>query len=156
MSAKTMVLALVILVGVVSLGSSQVRNPPDAATIEGTWIIDLAIPGDPPGIQLLATYMRDGGIVADGNNIRPTLRSAWHGTYVRVPHGDFAATSVRWNYDSAGNFTGRTEFNQAITMDPHDGFSGRAQFLVFDVAGNLVRTREGTFQATRMGVRTIE
>src|SRR5687768_2149288 len=100
MTAKTMVLALVILIGVAPLASSQVDNSPAAAPIEGTWIIDLAIPGDPPGIQLLTTYMRGGGIVADGNNVRPTLRSSWHGTYVRVTHADFAATSVRWNYDA--------------------------------------------------------
>lgn len=142
--------------GVAALSNSQDRASREFETLEGTWIVDITPTGQATR-QILTTFARGGTVTGNGNNPMPTLRSPWQGVWTRVTYRDFVATLERWNFDAAGNPTGKTELRQVIVVDPSlNQFTGRSKTLVFDVAGNLTSTTDATFRATRSQVKPVD
>lgn len=67
---------------------------------------------------------------------------------------DFTSTWQRWNYDAAGNFTGRAELRLDIDVDRGlESFTGTVAVVTLDRAGAVTATRPGAFRATRLNVR---
>lgn len=157
MTTQKMFFALLFVLAVTALSTSQDRRSRDFETIEGTWIVDLtpAPPRRPQ--QILVTFARGGTLVADANAARPTLRSPWHGVWARLSYLDFITTWERWEFDEAGRFAGRAEDRMAIAVDGTlETFSGNSKSFAFDQSGNLVASADATFRATRVNVKAPE
>lgn len=159
MTTKKVFLALAILAGLTAVLTAQRLRGGDSETIDGTWTLDQLNAAGQLQAQLLITFSQGGGVVADGNAARPTLRSPWHGTWDRLSYRDFIVTMVRWNFDEAGNVVGFTKRREVITVDPTlDGFGGRGKGEDFDRSGNRTPAslREFTTRARRLPVEAIE
>lgn len=156
MTTKKVFLALAILAGLTAVVTAQRLRGADSETIDGTWTLDFA---GQLQAQLLITFTQGGGVVADGNAARPTLRSPWHGSWERLSFQDFVVTLVRWNFDEAGNAVGFTKLRSVVTVNPTlDGFGGRGKVEDFDRSGNRTPAapREFTARARRLPVEAIE
>lgn len=117
-------------------------DPAGGEVLEGTWIEQTFDLTGAPGAILLNTFTRGGGVVGDGNTAQPTLRNAWHGTWVRTGTRDFLVTRVRWNFDATGAFDGRNKdvFHVLKVNETLDGYTGEFTAERFDRSGNLIST----------------
>lgn len=152
MTARRIVLAVLFVLALVAVSSSQDRRSADFETLEGTWIMDIIAP--PVTAQILTTFARAGTIVGDGNNSQPVLRSPWHGVWTRNAFFDFTSTWQRWNFDAAGNFVSISELRMAIRVDRGlETFTGDVEVLTLDRAGNVTATRPGALRGRRLALR---
>lgn len=130
---------------------------PDGEVIEGTWIADQRDTTGRLVAQGLVTFSRGGGVVENHNPARPSLRSAWHGTWVRRGFHDFLVTEVRWNFDSEGNFNGISKGYLTLRVNATlDGYSGDFTNERFDLSGNRVNRVQRRLQAVRLAAEPFQ
>jgi hypothetical protein len=124
----------------------------------GSWQVIVSFAEGPPG-HSIGTIDADGTIVASVPPVMPwpgapgdvLFLSSAHGAW-KVAGADSAiVTFVALVADGQGNQFGTATFRASPTLDP-DGetFSGSNTVTIADEAGNIVATRQGTIQGTRI------
>ena len=153
--------AMVIWAGAQPLGQDPGRTPQTldvgGELIEGTWILDILNPTGQTITQALITFNRGGGLTNDSFSPNPTLRSPWHGTWVRTGFRQFLMIQVRGAFDSAGNPTARIKARDLITVnETGDEYTGQFIQDTFDVFGNLTATVRLGERAKRLVVEPVQ
>ena len=149
MTTHRIVFTLLFVLALAALSMSQDRRSPDFETLEGTWII-----GQPPGIQILATFARGGTVVAATTAANPVLRSSSQGVWARRSYLDFTSTWRQWDFDAAGNLVGARDLRLDITVDRALGtFSGTGELLILDLAGTVTSRSPRALRATRLNLQ---
>ena len=164
MTIKRIILASIfaggmgILFTVIGISSGRIGASQDGQHLEGAFIVTSTILGDPkPPFKSLATITRDGSFT---ESLQPGLNplvSDVHGVWSRTGNRQFATTGVYLRSDAAGNFLGTTKVRAAFSLDETLN-EGNAQFQadLFDPAGNLVGSFDGTSHVTRIQLEPLE
>ena len=123
---------------------------PAGQQLQGTWLMKLTLPGQPPAPQLV-TYNSDGSSLSSAPG-GPTQ----HGVWVRIGDRSFATTIYGYRYDDKGVFAGMIKIRAALQLsDTLDRLDGTAEADVLDPDGNVLISFGGiTFTQKRIGVET--
>ncbi|MCL4787907.1 MAG: hypothetical protein KJ070_14125 [Verrucomicrobia bacterium] len=119
-------------------------------TLAGSWQM---VVGVPPGPTFTAyeTFTEAGGSVEI--NSGPGGSTTGIGSWVRTGRRTFLATTVKQQFDEAGNLTLTTKVRREITLSATgDDLSGRDNVDLFDPAGNRlpIEIPAGTFHGVRL------
>lgn len=138
--------------------SQALGSDPGAEVIEGTWIVDGTDPLGRPIAESLITFSRGGGQAEDSSAAQPSTRNAWHGTWVRTGSREFLLTTMRYLFDSAGNFDGTTKRREFLRVnETADGYTGQFTSERVDRNGNRVNFVTGnTVRAVRLNVESLQ
>ena len=134
-------------------------------TIVGSWLLTVNIPGNPApfdSFNALWALTGDGILVSSAQgDTAPTpfpSNTSAYGAWAQTGDHKFAATFLSVLYDSqTGENMGRFKLLQTMTLnDAGDTWSGAFRLNVYDPDGNLVATVDGTAQAKRIVVETLQ
>jgi len=124
--------------------------------IAGSWLITPTVPGGPP-FKVLINFNEDGTLVgaAQGDvDVQALVNSAGLGAWAHLGGRTFASTLLQIIYTpTGGNLVGLFKARGIHTLDSSGNeWSSTFKFEVFDPAGNVVFSGEGTAQAQRIKV----
>lgn len=128
-------------------GSSKTQR--DNPRLEGSWSVDASVTGDPTEIHALLTCTPNGEVIET-----PSVAievSTGHGVWIKTGKNQFAITVLYLRRDEAGAFIGTSKVRSVFTVnEAMTEAGGRFETQVFDTAGNLVGSFDGTAQAERI------
>lgn len=132
--------------------------------IEGSWLVTVNIPGQPPGKELV-TFTSDGNFITTGAPTEPgppasgitrIYTSAGHGVWRKKPDslpGErvFVVTFVRLAFDANGTFVGSDKVWANLSLnEPGDTFAGPFRFEARTSEGRLLFSGSGTAEGGRI------
>jgi len=103
--------------------SELVQQESPAATLEGTWRVEITLVNCQTGEQLrdpfpaLATFARGGTVTTSDGGLSPTVRGAGHGDWWRTQGRTFAAIAEAFLFTPTGALSGRQRLVQQIELD---------------------------------------
>jgi hypothetical protein len=146
--------AVAILVAVTSPRAQPSSISPTGQHLEGSWMGTSTVnvsPGQPSTTRpFLTTYHPDGTMLYVPNT---PLQSVATGEWVRTGDRQFAVTHVRFTFDENRQLTGTIQIRATVQLhETLNAYSGQFKADTLDTNGNMVRSGEGTFQATRISI----
>jgi hypothetical protein len=105
--------------------SVQATQGSSAATLEGTWRVEITLLDCQTGAQVgvpfpaLATFARGGTLTTADGGMSPTARGAGHGVWWRLQGRTFAAVAENFLFAMNGALIGRQRISQQIELDGH-------------------------------------
>jgi hypothetical protein len=116
-----------------------------AATLEGTWRVEITLRHCDTGVQLgtpfpaLATFARGGTVTTSDGGTSPTARGTGHGVWWRLQGREFAAVTEAFMFAPSGSLSGRQRITQQIEVG-RDGMTFEATIAarVMDPAGQVL------------------
>jgi hypothetical protein len=127
-------------------GNSGNRDNP---RLEGSWLVDATVTGDPTEIHALLTCTSNGEVVETPSVA--TAVSTGHGAWIKTGRNEFAITVVYLRRGAAGEFLGTSKVrSQFLVNEVMTEGGGQFETQVFDAAGQPIGSFEGTAQATRI------
>jgi hypothetical protein len=145
-------------------GPSEEPKDPKKATLVGSWLLTVNIPGNAPpfdSFKALWALTKDGLLISSAQgDVAPTpfpTGSSAYGAWEQTGDHQFAATFLSILYDSqTGENMGQFKLQQTITLgDKGDEWSGPFRLTVTDPDGNVVAVVDGSAQASRIKVEPL-
>jgi hypothetical protein len=129
-------------------------NTAAAKTIAGTWL--LTITPDEPGASSfpgLYTFTADGiALFSSVGPPIPGLGNPGQGIWAQTGTNTFVVTWKQFTFDDIFTTNGSLVFKSNITLTGADTFSSRETGKIFDLAGNVILSINGSIQARRMKI----
>lgn len=131
--------------------------PPPAATLQGSWRVEITVRHCLTGDVLLspfpalATFAQGGTVTTSDGGMSPAARGTGLGLWQRLGGRTFAARTEAFTFSPAGTLSGRQRITQEITLD-HDGatFEARVSSEVVNTMGQVVFTGCATSVGRRL------
>jgi hypothetical protein len=116
-----------------------------AATLEGTWRVQITLRHCETGAQLgtpfpaLATFARGGTVTTSDGGSSPAARGTGHGVWWRLQGREFAAVTEAFLFAPSGTSSGRQRLTQQIELG-RDGMTFEATIAarVTDTGGQVL------------------
>jgi hypothetical protein len=135
--------------GALTSGKSDRAGKHHGQRILGTWLIDVTPTGGEP-FQAMATLTPGGGLVETENGSPGTGQGSWASRGRRR----VAVTFQRFEFGTGGEPAGRAVVRAEVTVRG-DTFSGPFKVDVFNAAGDVVFSGQGTATAARFPVQPL-
>jgi hypothetical protein len=142
----TLLLMAALCVGSATDAGAQGGSESSAATLEGTWRVEITLrncaTGDPVGTPFpaLATFARGGTMTTSDGGMSPAARGAGHGVWWRQQGRGFGAITEAFLF-SANVLTGTQRLVQQIELDDRGmEFEARVSSSVISTAGQVMFT----------------
>ena len=109
------------------------------------------------------TFIADGSFVASVSAYEvapatrtPTRGTTLHGIWVRTGGHDYTVTAVRLHLDARGTWLGTMTTRISLSLDASlDAWSGTFVFDAAHPSGTVLRSGQGTLQATRIRLKPV-
>jgi hypothetical protein len=138
-------LAAIVLAALASAAIPALATGAPAATIEGTWRVEITLRHCQSGEALLApfpalaTFAQGGTMTTSDGGMSPAARGTGHGEWRRVQGRTFAAMTEAFMFASTGALSARQRITQEIVLHAEGTeFEARVSSQVVNLAGQVV------------------
>ena len=151
----SIVVAAVIATGAIATTGAASAGKASGNKLAGTWVVKVVRPAPAPALTSLQVFGPRGTIVETANE-SPQTRTPSFGSWERIQGNLYAASTVFFRYDAAGNFIGSQKIDRTIEL-AEDGntFKHVARVSVLDANGNVLVGFVARASGERMAVDRI-